>query len=552
MGSLDRLRRALKTTNAEAFEGLAFEHKELDREVQRLKAWVGGNRAATPPANLIRDALGRFVKVSRTENLRETRLVAFGCVDAIDQGYRLIEDPERFPKLLECVDRYREEARPFRRCYRGLLNGYFTFDPTSEWSREYGRRNWETLRSYLHSRIASLNDGGLVPEWVEAITEHANLVTADPCGRYGLSLLKGEGDESSGALRRLGVSEASWVTTRLILSQVEAAASLSDAEFSGYIRQLLDLLDRHPVVANSGLAVILTRYRACRNAGPHADLREFSIGHWGNPWLSSNSARWSHVAEPTRLMVADWLKLDLIREFFNLLAEDGSSDTRRLKFWQRYHKQIDDMYFALGRRAANSGSSDFRELRRKMEGRVLGLDAAGARENNAFIMCIGGYVVVEFGIRGNACFVFRRSALPFGLSGQVAGDATALKHSSHVERLLHIDRAREPWERVFEKTLGTLLSIRPTPGMAPLATGPGEHGPGERPVLWPERYIAPEYSQASLDEFCLERGLTVWDLTQQGGNLWVTTDDASEQVNRRLRAWGFFYREGRGWWRSGG
>src|SRR5207249_508168 len=177
---------------------------------------------------------------------------------------------------------------------------------------------------------------------------------------------------------------------------------------------------------------------------------------------SSNSARWSHVPAPTRSMVADWLKLELIHNFFNLLAEDGSSDTRRLKFWQRYHKHIGDMYFALGRRASKSKSLDFLELRRKMEGRVLGLYAAGPPENNAFIMCMGDCVVVEFGIKGNACFIFRRSQLPFALSGQVAGDSTALKDARYVERLLHIDRFGQPWEKTFEATLARLLSVRLT------------------------------------------------------------------------------------------
>jgi hypothetical protein len=38
--------------------------------------------------------------------------------------------------------------------------------------------------------------------------------------------------------------------------------------------------------------------------------------------------------------------------------------------------------------------------------------------NNAFIMCIGEHVVVEFGLKGNACFIFKRDRLPFRCSGR--------------------------------------------------------------------------------------------------------------------------------------
>ena len=282
------------------------------------------------------------------------------------------------------------------------------------------------------------------------------------------------------------------------------------------------------------------------------------MSHWGNPWLSSNSARWSHVPEPARLMVADWLKLELIHDFFDRLAEDGSSDTRRLKFWQGYHKYIDDMYFALGPRAAGNRGGDFKELRRKMEGRLLILDPAGLPGNNAFIMSMGDYVVVEFGVKGNACFIFRRSDLPFALSGRVAGDGTALKHASHVERLLHFDRGGRRWERIFEAGLARLLTVRLTrdrgdgvsPGrnVAP-SVQRGNTAAGS-PAPLPPAEIEPEFSMRSLERFSAVRRLRIHDHTQIGGNLWVVTDDTDTGAKRQLQAWGFTYRPGRGWWRG--
>lgn len=577
MGALDSLRQTLEATNAQAFQGLAFEHKKLDEAIQQLRAWLGSSGTRKPPSNLIHDALSRFYKVLRTENLRDTRLISYGCVEPFDErGHRLIEDAEGFPKLLDCVDRYRSEPRPFRRCYKGLLNGYFTYDPTAEWARKTGRQNWEELRVYLHSRTADLRGDGSQPDWVQAIAEHENLTTEDPCGRYGLALLNGEEGEFSDAQRKLEISEASWVTTQLVLAQVDAAINLGDSGFGGYISRLLDLLDKHRVVLNSGLARVLIRYHGCASAGLHPGLRDFSVVRWGNPWLSSNSARWNQVPEATRSMVADWLKLELIHSFFNLLAEDGSSDTRRLKFWQRYHKHIDDMYFALGRRAAKSTSRDFLDLRKRMDGRVLDLYAAGPPQNNAFIMCMGDYVVVEFGTKGNACFVFRRSQLPFALSGHVAGDATALKDARHVERLLHIDRSYQTWEKTFEATLAGLMSVRLTkddkmPAGVGVSSGRAVAPPAapaqlgntlaevpvfvSRPGTDPD-YTSPrvdlDYSRRSLERFCAVRHFNVRDLNGIGGNLWVNTDDTDDHVSRQLRAWGFTHKQGKGWWRKGG
>src|SRR5262245_39516225 len=164
---LDRLRLALKTTNAQAFQGLAFEYSQLSKEVEKLKAWLGRSGTAQPSANLIREAVVRFSRVGGTASLRDVRLISYGCVEAFDgREHRLIEDAQRFPKFLDCVDGYRSAPRAFRRCYKGLLNAYFTYDPNAKWARSTGKQNWERLRSYLHARIADLQADGTLPEWV--------------------------------------------------------------------------------------------------------------------------------------------------------------------------------------------------------------------------------------------------------------------------------------------------------------------------------------------------------------------------------------------------
>jgi len=583
--ALDTLRHRLLASSQQAFRGLALDQTPMEREVQRLTAWLKSGANAKPPRDLIREALARFHKEQKTDNFRDTRLVTYGFVDAFGEPkYRLIEDRQRFPKLLECVERYRPEARQFRRCYRGLLGGYFIYDPEADGHPVAGMQNWETLRTYLYDRAGDLQVPGTLPDWVPTVERHGNLLTSNPCGRYGQSFLEGNEDEFTQVQQALEIPDGSWVVSRLVLAQIDAATQMGDAKFKEYIPKLLNLVEAHPVLLNNGLARVLHRYQQGRNLGVSPELRDFSFGNWGNPWLARNSARWSLVPAATRDMVANWLKLELIHKFFNLLAEDGVNDSRRLVFWQRYYAHISEMYFALGRRASTDQSADFRKLRQDMLGLRLGLTAGGSPQNNAFIMRIGNYVVVEFGIRANACFIFKGDRLPFSLTGNVAGDRSELKSDSRVERLRHFD-GHQRWEQTFEATLWRLMGVRPAkteelpvgvgvpsgrvvPARAATRTNTGAIAGSRTPppsstvtrnappqieipvFVPPVPDFQKEFSRPSLNRFCSKHSLTIKDFSQSGGNLWVLAGNMTDVLNRQLVAWGFAYKPGKGWWRK--
>lgn len=553
MRELSDLERMLIQISAHAFDGLTFNHNPIMNEIRRLEKRLCRVGADKPPSNLVRDAVTRFYQSLVLPNLRDAYLVCFGCTDPLGQRReRLIEDAQRFPILLDRVDEYRPNSRAFRRCYSGLLWGYFGYDPDSAVS-PIGKTNWQTLRNYLHDRIRDIRSDGIEPEWVSAIIAHRNLLTEDPCSRYGLSLLDGNSREFEEVKRQISISDTSWVITRVLVAQIEAAVLSDDEQFIKYIPRVLGLLTKHPTILNTGVSRLLERYRQCAKAPVHDLLRDFAVRHWGNPWLSSNDGPWQLVSEATRQMVADWLKLDLIRQFFSLLAQDGANDKRRLNFWERYHRHIDDMYFALGSHARTSLNPDFVELRKKMTGRLLELAAGGAPRNNAFIMCIGDYVAVEFGVSGNACYIFKRDRLPFDL-GQlvVTGDRLGLKHKSCVERLPHVDTSAGPWERQFEQTIHQLTGVWPEHEGKDRLVGDKTQRRSSRGLeLHPgPRAAEAAYSRAALARFCAERRLTIRDFTPKKGNLWVMTDDADESVNRQLSAWGFRYKPNKGWWRE--
>jgi hypothetical protein len=573
MGALSDLRATLRDRSSDSLRGLTFDTRLLDRETSKLSKWLGDRGTAKPPQDAIVEALHAFYREQYLRNRRQALLVCFGCIDPVlPSAFRLIEDEERFSKLLSGVDIYLPHPRAFRRCYGGLLNAYFGYDV--ETARSAGRKNWEGLRTYLRDRVANTVAPGLLPAWVEALQANVELLGIDPGSTYGKALLTGHSDEFERVRKTLNIHETSWLIQDLVRGQVNAAADENDATFQSYLPSLLELLSKHRLAINSGLARLLTRYRSSKTPNVHPGLRDFAVSQWGNPWLSVNRVKWSLVADEACEMVAGWLKLVLIEQFFSLLAADGTNDTRRLKFWQSYHDSIDDMYFALGNTARWHRGADFQDIRKKMAGRLLNLHSAGPADNNAFIMCMGNFVVVEFGMTGNACYIFRREELPFGLDGYIAGNSTALKHPSFVERLLHNDRTFETWERKFQQTLASLMRVQPrtqkiwnkassisTPSFSDVRQTLHSAGQQEtirapqRPVSSQSRDETPRalgagFSEREFSQLCDSRQLRKQDFRDRNGNLWVLTDDTDGYVNSQLRSWGFSFKAGKGWWRK--
>jgi hypothetical protein len=238
-------------------------------------------------------------------------------------------------------------------------------------------------------------------------------------------------------------------------------------------------------------------------------------------------------------MVADWLKLDFLKQFFELLSADGSTDTRRLDFWGRYHTRIDDMYFVLGKHAMNNCAPAFVELKKKMDGRLLSLQGGGAPENNAFIMTIGDYAFVEFGIHGHAAYVYQISrGLPFDLANATTLSVSSLKDKHLAERLRHKDNVHGfvKWENRFDSQLFLTYGIRAKDD--------------ELPEPWRSGSWLSHGSTHNVEAFCRAFSLSFEDRRNAGGQLCIDTDNTNKAINYQLSIWGFGYRAGRGWWRQ--
>lgn len=254
-----------------------------------------------------------------------------------------------------------------------------------------------------------------------------------------------------------------------------------------------------------------------------------------------------------RAMVSDWLKLEFIETFFTKLAEDGLADRRRMEFWKRYVKSIDDIEFALGSTARNSPEPDLVALRRKMKGLTRELDASGA--NNAFIMTMGKLVAVEFSGLGNAFYGYDANrSLPFNTSQTLKlgkDERNSLKQSSRMLWLKHGDGIHgwNRWEEMFEATLRESFQILPSAG----TLDSNERAKSTNFVSSrssQDRIETHEsYSRVALTRFAATHGLQIDDRTALGGNLWVRGDESDERIARVLADWGFHVKPGKGWWK---
>ena len=481
----------------------------------------------------------RLLSTGRLDDFRDLRVISYGAATPLGTyQIRLIENKDHFPKLLDMISSYQDRPRVFRRLYRGLLASYFQYDPHALYAKNAGPDHWQRLRRYLNSHIDGLYTEGINPDWIAVLHEHRNLLTDDPCSRYGEAFLDGASDVFEEAGRQLGFSGTSWVTRAVVKARIEAAIRRPDHDFKAYLPELLKLLRRHAVLLNEGLAQLLERYGRTQPVAIHHELRNFAVEHWKNPWLPINQNRWALVSESIRKMVTNWLKLRLMKSFFELLSADGSNDTRRLDFWIQYIDEINDMYFALGKYAMQTQEASFIAIRNEMAGRLLRLSGTG-RENNAFIMTMGNTVFVEFGMQGNAAYIYSFYNLPFALDGTHDINATELRDRSIGDRLVHKDNQDNcpRWEQRFNTYLYQNFGIRVS-------------NTGEIPEPWRSGSYYPTRSDAMLHTFCQAFKLTPEDTRSLGGYLWIKANDQTPIVNQQLRAWGFTYRPDRGWFRG--
>lgn len=530
------------------------------REVRR----AFGDHGDVPSLDQLKIALRAFFADRTDLSPTQVKYVCYGVTvpwDNTEDGTRIIDDRTLFEALLTLLRDYEAQERRFRNCYQGLLHGYFGF------RRDHGdtssaHSNWTDLRRYLSDRLppmhASAKSRGFVPIWIDTLSEHKNLLTEDPCSRYADTFEAGRTDELRALFGELGIESNSWVWDEVVMGYVRTICERGDADFQAALEIVLPFLNGKAniklpqLLAVHAAAMVVKRYAQCRNRPEHDGLRDTCVALIGNPWLDPTAWHAQVGHEPAREMVEGWLKRRLIRDFFEVLAKDGAADLRRLKYWLKWEPEISDMWFVLGEDAQRNKTAAFNNVRKRM-GRKARLLKDAADDNNAFVMRIGSLLVIEFGVTGNACYVFDDSKVPVDLDAPVFSIRLLKNQVRAALRLSHIGS----WEYNFDVRLREALDRAPTRARVN-STAIGRTRAAEKPAypavssaIAPPRATPPEgWEIQEMLLKCAKHGISYEDNRRKSGALWVLLGDPkrSPRIAEELVELGFTFKEGSGFW----
>ena len=510
-------------------------------------------------------AVAAFRLAGKTSSFIDLKYVCLGAGSIDNNGQCLLAEKHLLNTLLTLAES--DEPRRQMKCFQSLLRSYWAFPLNGREVSAKALSGWQDLRSWLAKRQKNLEKVAMSRSWFAAISQHSNLLTDKPCDRYAPALLRGDGTELNQAINELAIPTESWVREEAVFAQMKAASALRDEDFIKALPKMLGIAQgRADVAVSKSLAIrcvalLVSRYAHCAAKPEHPALRDAAISVIGNPWLRRTA--WdAYVLDDrgkpnnaAREMVNGWLKRRLIRDFFDLLSDDSAGDPRRLDYWLRFEPMIEDMWFALGLNARKKYSQSFKDFKSRAQGRLLALDETTS-DNNAFIMRIGEYLAVEFGAKGNAFYLFHWDRLPPGLSsvlatgnGQQYVSSHSLKSSKSKERLIHIDRpyAELSWEQQFDDVICPLIGSRPQekPRRLRKTISVRAAKPQKAKAAQKTLFDGPDFVKLVAKHL-----LRVDDRRHKGGSLWVMTDDRNFAIADPLKALGFHYKAGKGWWRE--
>lgn len=490
-------------------------------------------------------AIKSFADKQIVKNMPEARLLSYGCTQKLSNGYALIEDEVGFKILISYLVNNKSSKRQFRKCYRGLLNGYFAYNVNLSKANESGKKSWHILKSFLAENSNNLNLEGFNPEWIGILSENLNILSDKPCDKYGLKALYGDRSDFEMLKDKLELSSDSWLFEQFINAQIEAGVGLSDEKFKLVISPLLDLLSNNALLQDQGLAKIINRYFECKDIQVNHLLKDYVIGLWKNPWLNTHSSKWALIDSGAKHKIEEWLKLELITQFFSLMAEDGANNLRRVNFWKKHHQLITEMYFIVAHNASFRYSKDFKKIKDSMEGRML--DMVGA-SISAFIMRIGNFYFIEFGQINNATYIYKLDQLPLDLNRAKKTTIYQLKNKALADAYLahnEVMHGFSTWEARFDKEIRDRIS---TSKSFHSISVPNTVRTSDSTSLTAHATVRSENNQLpSVDNNLYSRLLKdnrfkVDDNRSRGGSLWltpnsiITTDDV-----RELESYGFIW-----------
>ena len=602
MDALQSLRTALTNANTSALARTPFA-VDLQPTIRLLRSKVNSASQSTEPQDRVLFAINSFWNSSRIDDLQTARYVSFGLsMPTRFNSQALLDDPQRFSSFLSeeiGIGQWKSKPAWFRRILQGLVASYFSFEPESANVTDIQMQNWIFLRGYISKNI-EFAKAATNPDWLNCCIDHPSLFSESPGDDFVELVLEGRNEELEHNLDLLRAKET-WLPRELILSQVRRITRLVDAEFIDMVNPMLSAIAPHRTIQDKALTLLVNRFANNANPAAHLELKQTGVSRWDNPWLPGAAKKWpSEVTTDARALVSDWLKSEFIEAFFTKLAEDGSTDRRRLDFWMRYRKQMNHVQFALGNLISDSRDPDLMVLKSKMKGLISAIKSARV---NAFIMIFGDVIAVEFSATGNALYLYDTSSgVPFDLTETLtlSVDGYNSLKKSYGEKYSHHDGSNGfyRWEDMVEDGLSkqfglfrdTFLGVKkPSHISNPQVSQPAQVEekqvesssssfkfpsfglsaselkiPVFVPPVSPQQKVlkvisgitswgdilAQPFSEELLVSTCNAFGFSIVDNRTNGGALWVMVGNSHSDRNKVFRKWGFIYKTDKGWWKK--
>jgi hypothetical protein len=413
----------------------AFGHPEVVERAATAAAQAFQCYAKAQPSKA--DAYAAALAFMRGQNLdeRQRDLVAGALSERIrEQSNSCVLGHPKLPMLLDKYSREAEAGDLWRLTWFGLLGSYFSFDPAK--SSEAEQSGWESLRAFLKQTwplIDRQSGKKVVPDWVTVLRRDPGLVGENAAYRYALDYLLGDDEAVQRLSTDLAIPESSWFWQQLVLCAVERSAEQSDDRFKASIPKLLSLISARPVYRDTALEIMLTRYHRCADTSVHVQLCDYLCRKdvWKNPKLraAGMATAWNRVEDDVWRMALQWVNKANLRDFFEVLAARRQADEGRLDFWSQYMEQISwtRLIFSSQTRTLAYSNEGIRNLIAREEGSYASMSSNA--DVDAFMMQLGGYLVIEFSKVPNAAYIYKADELPFEpYSREYSGNSEDLKY----------------------------------------------------------------------------------------------------------------------------
>jgi hypothetical protein len=464
------------------------------------------------------------------------------CEPIMEQNdNRVVGAGTKFSWLIKYYEEQLERDDLWRLTWYGLMSSYFAFDPIGVSKDE--QLGWESLRSFLERTWKHFGKtSGPVPEWIGALKSHHGVFSDNPCGDYAEDFLNNNQTRIEELKQSLSITKTSWFWHKLILAAVRVAVNRDDVSFREALPQLIELLKQQPVFRDEAIEALLIRYYDCKEHTVHEKLRDFVIDKsvWKNPKLkmAGGATSWNRLPDSVWRMVLGWVTESNLRLFFQFLAARNQSDEGRFNFWSRYLGQIGWTKLVFSQHTLQLGRnySEIRELIQLEDG--VSAKLSGDDTLDAFLMEIGGYIVVEFSKKPNAAYIYPRGVVPFDIYAKTLSSSTDPKglkagYNTGGEKITHTPG----WEKSAALKLAS-LGIRPDLKKPQSSTAPNYLGVGESAP------VGAQFTMRQLSNAVNQSNAHIDDKRNGArGRLWIQHDQRSSLLAQQLKSWGFSWSE---------